>query len=84
MVLTAQNLGFSLREIGEMAGDFRKEGHCCKETLSRLKAKRAEIANRISNMRELEKKLDTMIANYEGQSGDVISAIGQAGALEAV
>ena len=69
MVLTAQKLGFSLREIGEMAGDFREEGRCCKQTLGRLKAKRAEIANRISDMKELENKLDTMIENYETQAG---------------
>jgi len=84
MVLTAQNLGFSLREIGEMAGDFREEGHCCKETLGRLKAKRAEIANRISDMQELEKKLDTMIENYELQSRGSVPAIGQAKMLENV
>jgi len=66
MVLTAQDLGFSLREIRDMADDFREPNHNCGQTLVRLKAKRLDIGKRIVEMQQLETNLTELIERYEG------------------
>lgn len=68
LVLTAQNLGFSLNEIAEMAEDLRAKNHCGAQTLDRLRTKRADIAERISDMQRLHETLGDMIAGYEARA----------------
>lgn len=70
MVLMAQDLGFSLREIKDMAADLRAPTHNCGQTLDRLRDKRKDVARRIQEMRQLERNLSELIVRYETQHAD--------------
>jgi MerR family mercuric resistance operon transcriptional regulator len=60
-ILSAQDLGFTLREIGELLDLRIIPGESCAEVRHLLEGKRAEVDRRMAEMRRLRRVLDELV-----------------------
>lgn len=63
----AQELGFSLREIGELLNLRTEPTADCSKVQARAERKRAEVEQKIAGLETIRAALDTLIANCPGR-----------------
>lgn len=66
-IRSVQNLGFSLEEIGDLLALEASDAATCTDVLGRARSKRADVRNKIAELRRIEKTLDILIEGCPGK-----------------
>lgn len=66
-IRSAQNLGFSLDEIDDLLALGASDVAMCTDVLGRARSKRADVRNKIADLRRIEKALDMLIESCPGK-----------------